>query len=84
LATKEEIKELLGKSPDCFDAAILTFAHPVRSRRVGTDTAVGLSVQQPRSILTTVNDFNQFDPASQLWTPDSVNPNFPYFSFGGQ
>lgn len=30
LVSKEKIKDIYGKSPDIFDAAMLTFAHPVR------------------------------------------------------
>lgn len=78
LAAKEEIKETLGRSPDIFDAAILTFAFPVRSRRQQFGQSNGMSVQQEKSILTTVNDQNQ----STLWTPNG-NSNWLYYSYGG-
>lgn len=35
LMSKEEIKELTGKSPDIADALALTFAHPVRPKGFG-------------------------------------------------
>lgn len=77
LATKEEIKELLGKSPDIFDAAILCFAHPVRSKRlIGGTSAFS---QQSSSLLTTVNDFNAFGGAGEQ---QQQNPNYKFYSFG--
>ncbi len=36
LEDKEKIKKDLGRSPDIFDAAILSFAYPVRSKAVST------------------------------------------------
>lgn len=80
LATKEEIKDLLGKSPDCFDAAILTFAHPVRSK-AQTLGLMGMapSMQQGGSILTTENDWQSFSQGVQ---PQQANPNFRYHNFG--
>lgn len=82
LATKEEIKDLLGKSPDCFDAAILTFAHPVRTKRMQAGL-ISATMQQSGSMLTTVNDFNQFDRQGDgvLYTP---NRNVSFYSFGEQ
>ena len=35
LMSKEEIKELTGKSPDIADSLALTFAHPVRPKGFG-------------------------------------------------
>lgn len=84
LATKEEIKEELGKSPDYFDSAILTFAAPVRSRRLLN--AVGQTMssgnQPGSSLLTTVNDFNAW--AQQQGGTQQFTAATKYFNFGPQ
>ena len=75
LATKEEIKAELGRSPDIFDAAILTFAERVKSKRLALGQ--GASIQQSQSLLTTENNFREI--AGDINT--SSNPNFKYHSF---
>lgn len=75
LATKEEIKAELGKSPDCFDSAILTFGVDVRPK--GINQAIIQTVQQNNSILVSENEFRQYgEPGLQ------VNPHFNFYKFG--
>lgn len=79
LATKEEIKAELGKSPDCFDAAILTFAETVQKLGYGTNI---ISVPQQTSLLETENTFRtlngQADGGGVI-----INPFAKFYSFGG-
>lgn len=77
LATKEEIKEELGKSPDAFDAAILTFAHPVMVKRILAPNGQAYH-QQQQSLLTTENTFQE------LGGGGNQRPNYDprYYSFG--
>lgn len=80
LATKDEIKEDNGgRSPDCFDAAILTLAAPVQSLR---SLIMGLPGQNQNqgntSILTTQNAFNEFGVQDN----NGFNANTKYYSFG--
>lgn len=77
LATKEEIKADLGKSPDCFDAAILTFAETVQKQGGGTSI---ISVPQQTSMLETENAFRSL---GQEGGGVIINPNYRYYSFGG-
>jgi len=80
LATKEEIKELLGKSPDIFDAAILTFAEEnLRSRNIIWMPNSGASFEQQQSMLSVENDFRKWGAEAN----PQQNPNFKYYSFGG-
>src|SRR5579885_752848 len=74
LASKEEIKALLKKSPDIFDATILTFAGPVRRKRNVTMGNAGAG--QRRSMLETNNIFRELQRDEQ-----KVNPNFKYYSY---
>lgn len=79
LPTKEEIKEELGKSPDIFDATILTFAHAVRSQKAMEGFMP--AVQQPgESMLVTNNVFQGFEMGGNgLMMPKR---NFWQYSFG--
>lgn len=81
LAPKEEIKENLGKSPDIFDAAILTFAHQVRKLITHMMSAASSNPEQGSGLLITNNIFNQYAELTGGGAPP-VNPNFPYYSFG--
>lgn len=60
LPPKDEIKKVLGRSPDFFDALRLTFAFPVASRV--SSSRIKRAVADPRrpnSPLGTVRDFNR-------------------------
>ncbi|MDD3089641.1 MAG: class I SAM-dependent methyltransferase, partial [Candidatus Omnitrophica bacterium] len=59
LPPKDEIKKVLGRSSDYFDALILTFAFPVASRAAQSRIQrVELDTRRPNSPLSTVRDFN--------------------------
>jgi len=60
LPPKDKIKEMFGRSPDIFDALMLTFAFPVASQATQTRMKrVELDPRRPLSPLSTVRDFNR-------------------------
>lgn len=60
LPPKDEIIKLFGKSPDIFDALMLTFAHPVASVAAQRQIKrTKLDPRRPSSPLSTVRDFNR-------------------------
>ena len=78
LPSKEEIKEVLRKSPNKADAFFLTFAYPI----VGTKERQLIRRhvdQQNKSILTTNNIFAELQEEVKS---DKINPNFRYYSVG--
>lgn len=77
LATKEEIKAELGKSPDLFDGTILTFAHPVRSKRLILPASY-TAQQTGQSMLVTENVFQELSGIQQ----QQSNPNYKYYNYG--
>lgn len=79
LPSKAEIKAELGKSPDIFDATILTFAYPVRTQRMINDTQEAYSQAQTSSLLTTQKTFDSLQDGDGQAT---MNPNYRYYSFG--
>jgi len=63
LAPKEQIKKDYGKSPDIFDAMILTFAYPVRGERIAElaeFTRQELSHIAPTDLGPLMSDFEAF------------------------
>lgn len=79
LATKEDIKAELGKSPDCFDAAILTFAETVRPKEFLNQTIQ--SAYQGSSLLSVENAFQAFGGAGES-NGLIINPHARFYSFG--
>ncbi|MDE1971106.1 MAG: hypothetical protein KGI50_06065, partial [Patescibacteria group bacterium] len=80
LAPKVEIKKELKRSPDLFDAGILTFAHPVRTRRHAMGTQGQFQQGERKSMLTTNQQFQDFQQADQAQTYKQ-NPNFQYYNY---
>ncbi len=77
LVSKEEIKAELGKSPDIFDASILTFAHPVQSKRLILPASY-TTQQSGESMLVTENIFQELaGTQQQQW-----DPNSKFYSYG--
>jgi hypothetical protein len=61
LPPKDEIKKVLGRSPDIFDALRLTFAYPVASRAAQSRIRrAEVDVRRTNSPLSTIRDFNNF------------------------
>lgn len=60
LPAKDEIKEVLGRSPDIFDALCLTFAYPVASSiRQRQIKRADIDYSRRNSPLSTIRDFNK-------------------------
>lgn len=82
LPPKEEVKkELGGKSPDIFDALSYTFAYEARKKEPASQSNSVMVPGRPQSMLVTENIFQEF---GQLTEGPKQNPNFRYFSHGGQ
>lgn len=82
LATKEEIKEELGKSPDIFDATILTFAHPVRTKKMLEGLLLSPNQPQQGNLLVTNNVFQEMERMTGYGDSEAQNPHFNFYSFG--
>jgi len=80
LATKEDIKDLLGKSPDIFDATILTFTEEnLRPRNVIWTPNSGGTFEQQQSMLSTENTFRTWDTQGN---PQQKQFDPRYYGFG--
>lgn len=73
LPPKDDIKKVLGRSPDFFDALRLTFSYPVSSRSVQNKIRrVELDTRRPNSPLATIRDFNRTGKKSTTHTSTFV------------